>query len=65
VTLHEWFVAEQARGVTGSVERVAALLGEPVALVRSWASGRVLPTLMQRQLIGQVTKGAVGPGDWR
>jgi DNA-binding transcriptional regulator YiaG len=65
MTLHEWFVAEQARGVTGSVERVAALLGEPVALVRSWASGRVLPTMMQRQLIGQVTKGEVGARDWR
>jgi DNA-binding transcriptional regulator YiaG len=65
VTLHEWFVAEQERGVTGSVERMAALLGEPVALVRSWASGRVIPTLMQRQLITQVTKGEVGAGDWQ
>jgi hypothetical protein len=65
MTLHEWLVAEQKRGTTGSVERLAALLGEPVTNVRSWASGRVLPTLTQRQLIAQVTKGAVGAGDWK
>ena len=64
MTLQEWFVEEQNRGATGAVEREAALLGEPVPLVRSWATGRVIPTLIQRQLITQVTKGAVGPGDW-
>ena len=64
MTLQEWLVEEQNRGATGAVERVAALLGEPVPLVRSWATGRVIPTLIQRQLITQVTKGAVGPGDW-
>jgi DNA-binding transcriptional regulator YiaG len=64
MTLRQWLDAEDARGVRGAIERIAALLGEPVGNVRSWASGRVAPTPMQRQLIDQVTKGAVTARDW-
>lgn len=40
---------------------LADMVGEPVAEVRSWLSGRLMPNPVQRQHVSHVTKGQV---DW-
>jgi hypothetical protein len=65
MTLQEWFIAQEKKGSIGYVERLATLVGESPDLVRSWSNGRVLPTMLQRQMVAKVTKGAVGTGDWK
>lgn len=58
MTLREWMERE---GV--APQKLADLVGVEVALLRSWASGRVMPDHSQRQHIAHATKGAVTEWD--
>ena len=59
MTLKDWMERE---GVTA--QTLAPLVGVEVALVRSWASGRVMPDHSQRLHVAHATKGAVTMADW-
>jgi len=65
MTLKEWLADQERRGEVGVIERLAAQVGEPTALVRSWVSGRVVPSHHQKILLVPATYGAVRPGDWK
>ena len=54
MTLREWMDSNNR-----TEQWVASMLGEPVAEVRGWVSGRVTPSAVQRQLVASLTKGEV------
>lgn len=59
MTLRDWM---EKQGI--SPQTLAALIGADTATLRSWVSGRLKPSMPERQLIAQVSKGAVGAKDW-
>ena len=59
MTLRDWMEREAV-----TPQKLADLVGVDVALLRSWASGRVMPSYGERQLVAQMTKGEVRVTDW-